>query len=57
MKIGRISEKGMNNLMDVVRTLKVPPESVLMFLLENPKVSLEEAKRYGIDKKLEDFGG
>lgn len=57
MKLGRISKVGMDNLMDVVRTLKVAPEDVLMYLLENPNVSLEEAKRYGINKKLEDFGG
>ncbi len=57
MKLGRISKSGMDNLMDVVRTLKVAPEDILMYLLENPKISLEEAKRYGIEKKLEDFGG
>lgn len=49
MKLGRISKVGMDNLMDVVRNLKVSPEDILMYLLENPNVSLEEAKRYGID--------
>lgn len=52
MKLGKVSKTGMDNLMGVVRTLGVPPEEVIMFLLENPSFNLEEAKCYGIKEKV-----
>lgn len=60
MNIGKISSEGMDNLMSTVRATSTPPEDVIMFLLENPKMSLEEAKCYGLqeekEKKLNNFG-
>jgi hypothetical protein len=51
MKLNKISEKGMDNLMDTVRRLNQPPEQIIYYLLENPDVCLEEAKSRGIEEK------
>ncbi len=56
MKLGKISKNGMDNLMDVVREIKVSPEKIIMYLLENPDVSLKEVKYHDItDRKQEEF--
>ena len=51
MNLGKVSNLGMDNLMSVVRELKVAPEEVIFFLLENPEYNLNEAKRYGIKRE------
>lgn len=51
MKLGNISKVGMDNLMCAVRLLKVSPEELIQYLLENPHISIEEAKCYGIKQQ------
>ena len=52
MKLGKISSIGMDNLMSTVRELGIPPEQVIKLLLEDPSLSLEEAKRLWKQQKI-----